>query len=377
MKRIYSPFLREYLGRKIILLTGPRQSGKTTLARMLSSSFDYLNYDSEDDRKIYAERSWDRSKKVVIFDELHKMPGWKRWLKGIYDTEGLSPAIVVTGSARMDSYRKVGDSLAGRHFQYRLHPLDPYELHSLYPNGKIAKQMQRLLQVSGFPEPYLNNDSKFYNLWKRSHLDIILKQDLPGYEDVRNLASLELLVQLLRERVGSPLSYSSLAQDLRCSDKTIKRWLSILEDMYVVFPVQPYHKSIARAIHKQPKYYFYDSARVLDAGARLENMVATSLIKQCHFRQDCHGEEWGLHYLRKKDGIEIDFLLTRDDQPWTMIEAKQSDSKRSANFASFARGPLANIAKIQLAQNLQREHSYPDKLEIRELGPWLAKGLAA
>ena len=375
MRRIYSDYLREYLGKKIILLTGPRQSGKTTLARMLSSSFDYLNYDSDADRQIYADKSWDRRKKVIIFDELHKMPNWKRWLKGIYDTEGVSPAIVVTGSARMDSYRKVGDSLAGRHFQYRLHPLDPYELHTVYPNGKIASYLDRLLQVSGFPEPYLENDEKFYNLWNRSHLEIILKQDLPEYEDIRNLPALELLVQLLRERVGSPLSYSSLAEDLRCSDKTIKRWLLILEDMYVVFPVRPYHKSIARAIHKQPKYYFYDNAQVPEPGARLENMVAASLMKQCHFRQDCHGEDWQLHYLRNKDGIEIDFLLTRAKQPWLMLEAKQSDSKRSANFASFARGSLAEVGKVQLVKNLQREHSYPDGLEIRQLGSWLAGGI--
>ena len=377
MDRIYNHFLREYLGRKIILLTGPQQSGKTTLARALSSSYDYINYDNQADRKIYADKSWDRRKKVVIFDELHKMPNWKSWLRGIYDSEGLQPAIVVTGSVRLDSYRKVGDSLAGRYFQYRLHPLDPYELHSLYPHAKIANYVQRLLQVSGFPEPYLSNDIKFYKLWQRSHSDIILKRDLPEYESVRSLAALELLVQLLRERVGQPLSYSSLAQELRCSDKTIKRWLRILEDMYVVFPVRPYHRGVARAIHKQCKYYFYDNAQVIDASARLKNMVAASLMKQCHFRQDCHGEDWDLHYLRKKGGLEIDFLLTRDAQPQIMLEAKPADSKRSASFGSFAHGQLADIAKIQLVQNLQREHSYPDKLEIRELGPWLAYGFAA
>ncbi|MBP9706895.1 MAG: ATP-binding protein [Oligoflexales bacterium] len=370
MNRIYLNSIRKYLNKKIILISGPRQSGKTTLARMTNSNFDYLNYDNDEDRVRLREKSWDRKKTLIIFDELHKQPKWKQWLKGIYDTEGLKPQIIVTCSAKIDSYRKVGDSLAGRYFHYRIHPLDVREIVNIDPKQNPKTVVENLLKYSGFPEPYLESNQEFYNLWKKSHLDIILRQDLIDLEAVTNIKQIELLIDLLRSRVGSPLSYSSLARDLQVSDKTIKKWLELLENMYVIFKVTPYSKNIARSVLKKPKYYFYDIARVHGDGARIENLVAASLIKEVQYRQDCLGEEWQLHYLAQKGGLEVDFLISKNQENYTLIEVKKSDDNPSNNFLTF-KPYFSSAQMVQLVYDLKREKSYPSGVEIRALGKWL------
>ncbi|PXF57260.1 MAG: ATPase [Deltaproteobacteria bacterium] len=372
MNRYLEKYILEDLPSKIILLTGPRQTGKTTLSKMLISNYDYLNFDNPEHRLSLFERSWDRSKKLVIFDELHKLKNWKSWLKGIYDTEDFPPSILVTGSAKLDTYKKVGDSLAGRFFQFRLHPLDLKEIKKKLLPDSLSAALDQLLETSNFPEPFLRGTRRFYNRWKKSHLDIILKQDLLDLENVRQISSIEILIQLLRKRVGSPISYSSLAGDLQCSDKTVKRWLTILENMYVVFRVPPFHRNVARSILKAPKFYFYDTGQVLgNEGARLENLVAGALLKEIHFLEDCLGERCELYFLRTKDGREIDFFVTRDDSPLLMLEVKWSDSKPSRNFQAFSKF-FPNTRKIQLVKGLDREKTYPDGAEIRSAHNWLA-----
>lgn len=371
MKRQYTDFLKEYLGKKIILITGPRQAGKTTQSGFLSQSYQYLNYDDETDRKLLAEKAWDRKLDLIVFDELHKMKNWKSWIKGIFDKEGIPPSLVVTGSARLDIFKKLGDSLAGRYFQYRIHPLDVRELKRIGQTDSTRSITDKILNYSGFPEPYLEGSQKFYNLWKKTHLDIILRQDLIELFDVKSIKSIEILINLLKHKVGSPISYSSLAQDLQVSDKTVKSWLQILENMYVIFKVTPFHENIGRANLKRPKYYFYDVARVEgDLGAKLENLVACSLLKECHFRQDCLGEEWELSYLSLRGGAEIDFAITKDNDAKYLVEVKTSDDSPSKNFKLF-RSELPYAHQIQLVYNLKQEKTYPDGLEIRNLDSWL------
>lgn len=373
MDRYLTQAVRNDLARKIILITGPRQSGKTTLSKMLVPDFDYLNFDSPEHRLRVQDRTWDRKKAAVIFDELHKLKNWKSWLKGVYDTEGIPPALVVTGSAKLDTYKKVGDSLAGRFFQFRLHPLDLKEINALLPAVSPESALDRLLEIGGFPEPYLDGETTFYKRWKRSHLDIIIRQDLIELENVQQITVIETLIQLLRKRVGSPVSFSSLAQDLQVSDKTVKRWLTLLENMYILFRVTPYHRNIARSLLKSPKFYFYDTGQVIgDRGIRLENATACALLKEIHFREDCLGEEMGLHYLQTKDGNEIDFLVTRDTSPSLMLEVKWADSKRSKNFLLFDRH-LGSIPKVQLVKEPDQETTYPDGTEIRQAHRWLTE----
>lgn len=373
MERYLEKYIQKDLKRKIALLTGPRQTGKTTLAKMLKENFDYFNYDNAEHRLSLMEKTWDRSRDLVIFDELHKMKNWKSWLKGIYDTERIPPSIIVTGSAKLDAYKKVGDSLAGRFFEFRLHPLDLKEIKTVLGPEDLAGKLDRLLKLGGFPEPYLEGDETYYNRWKRSHLDIILKQDLVDLENLRHITSIETLIQLLKKKVGSPISHRSLAEDLQCSDKTIKRWLTVLETLYVVFKVPPFHKNISRSLLKSPKYYFYDTGQVPDEpGMKLENLVACSLLKEIHFREDCLGEKWGLYYLKNKDGREIDFFITKQETPALMLEVKWSGAERSPSFSFFEKY-LAGVNKIQIVKDLNREKTYPDGTQIRTAQKWLSE----
>lgn len=361
--------IKSDLKTKIVLLTGPRQVGKTTLSKNLISPYEYINYDIPEDRILVHERSWKKSTNLVIFDEIHKMKNWKSFLKGIYDDSTKKVPILVTGSARLEVSKKMGDSLAGRFFSYRLHPFDIKELAGIEPPETV---FQTLMKVGGFPEPYSSGSEKFYRRWKRSHLDIILRQDLIDLENVRDIIKIETLIELLKTRVGSPVSYSSLARDLEKDPGTIKRWLDLLESLYVIFKVTPYHKNIARAILKEPKYYFYDIALVENEGARLENLVACALLKELHRIEDLEGYGTVLHYLRTKDGKELDFLVVVNKKPKCILEVKLSDDSPSSSFMHFT-AYFPGVPRIQLVGVLPREKEFDFGLKIVRAGSWLSR----
>ena len=370
MERYLNTALSEELGNKILLLTGPRQCGKTTLSKMLHADYQYINYDLAEHRLLLREKSWDRQRSVIIFDELHKMTGWKAWLKGIYDVEGLPPALLVTGSARLAAFRKTGDSLAGRHFQFRLHPLDLKEALAFTDLGR-DEIFDRLMTVGGFPEPFLNGTQRYYNRWKRSHVDLILKEELLTLSAVRDIQSIETLIELLRSRVGSPVSANSLARDLQKSPNTIQHWLKLLEDLYVIFKVAPYHKNIARALLKEPKYYFYDNGMVQgDEGTRLENLVACALFKEIHRAQDVDGENVDLYFIKNKDGQEIDFLVTREKQPYQLVEVKWKDASLSQNFKRFL--AEQSLKRVQVVGTIEEAKSFPGGERIEPAKDFLA-----
>ena len=356
MERYPEKFITEDMKEKIILLSGPRQVGKTTLSRQLVESKSYLNYDSSSDRRIILAEEWNRDVKLVIFDELHKMKKWKSWIKGVYDSEGASPALLVTGSARLDTYRKGGESLAGRFFSFRLHPLTVKEIcHSL--EEKPSKALDDLIRFGGFPEPYLKKSDTFAKRWRRTHTDTIIREDLLDLERVRDIKSIEILIDLLRTRVGSTTSYTSLANDLQVSIHTVKHWLQILENLYIIFPVRPYHKNITRSLLKESKYYLYDTGAVEGSfGARLENIVACALMRELHFIEDTTGSRIGLHFLRDKEKREVDFLVVVDNKPVTMIEVKESNDSFSASLFHFHRF-LKSASNVQVVYNLKHHKS--------------------
>ena len=354
MRREQEGRIRADLRSKIVLLAGPRQAGKTTLSKQLGLRFAYLNLDSAADRGLLRAQRWDREVELVIFDELHKMRKWKSWLKGVYDTEGIPPGILVTGSARLEIFRRGGDSLAGRHFLHRLHPFTVREVV-----GEIAPEdaLDRILRVGGFPEPFLQNDAEQARRWRRGHLDSILREDLLDLERVRDLRSVEVLVDLLRERVGSTISMSSLAADLETSVHTVKRWLQILENLYVVFAVRPWHRNVARSLLKEAKYYFYDTGAVADTGADpgvvFENAVACALQRELHLTEDMTGHRTALHFLRDKDKREVDFLAVVGKKPQQLVEAKLADDTFSKALGHFQRF-LPGVETLQVVRTLRR-----------------------
>lgn len=367
MKRSVKSALLKDLETKIVLLSGPRQVGKTTLSKDLLENFEYLNFDSIIDRKVIQAQSWDRRKSLIVFDELHKKPKWKTWIKGIYDTEGVRPRLLVTGSARLDLLKRGGDSLAGRHFHLRLHPFTVAELNDQMPAETV---LDRLLKVGGFPEPFLSDSEDFAKRWRASHLERILKDDLLELEQVRSLKQIEILVDLLAERVGSPLNYSSLARDLEISPHTVKKWIGILESLYVVFVVPTYSKNLARAILKEPKIYFYDVGRITaDHAARFENVVALALLRKIQEGQDLRGEKSALYYVRDKEKREVDFLTVIDRKVHDLVEVKLSDSKLSSNLAYFNER-LKPLYPVQVVHDLARELSIGN-VPIRRAAEWL------
>jgi predicted AAA+ superfamily ATPase len=356
MHRYLEESIKQDLKEKIVILSGPRQVGKTTMSKQLIPSFVYLNFDSSSDRNIIRKQEWDRDVQLIIFDELHKMKNWKSWIKGIYDTDGIPPSILVTGSARIETMRKGGDSLAGRFFSYRLHPLSVKEICQIL-NEKPKNSLEKLFSLGGFPEPYLKGKESFSKRWRRTHVDTIIRQDLLDLEKVRDIKSIEILIDLLKARVGSSTSYSSLAEDLQVSIHTVKHWLQILENLYVIFPVRPYHRNIARSILKEPKYYLYDTGAIEgDAGAKLENVVALALLKELHFLEDTTGSKVSLHYLKDKLKNEVDFLVVIDGKPVLMLEVKVSDDSFSKSLYRF-QGFLKGTKSVQIVYNLDRKRS--------------------
>ncbi len=370
MDRYIRDLIKKDCDEKIILISGPRQTGKTTLSKALFKNYAYLNYDLSSEREMILKKHWPRDVECVIFDELHKMPEWKRWIKGIYDTEGVRPRIIVTGSANMDSFTKVGDSLAGRYFQFRLHPVDIKEITALTKESP-HKTATKILQLSGFPEPYLKDSKTFYRRWRKTHLDIILRQDFLDLSSIRSIKSIEILIDLLMSRIASPLSYSNLAQDLQVDAKTVKNWTMLLENFYVLFRITPYHHNIARSILKEPKFYFFDTPRVKDEGARVENLVACALLKEIHYLEDTEGFSARLHYLRTRNNQEVDFLITIEDKPAFCCEVKTSDTTPSKHL-NFFKKALKLKDCYQLVLNCPKEFDTEDNIHIRDLAEFLS-----
>jgi len=371
MQRYLTSLILKDLEEKLVLLSGPRQIGKTTLSKVLFPTDQvYLNFDRLSDRKMLREESWSRNVSLVVFDEIHKMKSWKRWLKGIYDTEGVRPRILVTGSARLDIYRKAGDSLAGRFFLYRLHPISVAEASRSFSAVSPDEILEKIMKFGGFPEPLLKGSEVAAKRWRKTHLDTILREDLLDLEKVREIKQIEILVELLSERVGSSLSYSSLAKDLEISPHTVKKWIEILERLFVIFVVTPYSKNIARAILKEPKIYFYDTGRVkADEGARFENLVACALFKRNQFLEDTQGMKMSLHYIKDHQQREVDFLTLRESRPEFMIEVKLSDSNLSETLVYYS-ARFTGVQPIQLVARMNREQQF-DNIRILKAASWL------
>ncbi len=363
--------VKDDLKQKIVLLTGPRQSGKTTFSNQLSDSIDYINYDKSEHKIRINNQEWDRKKEIIVFDEIHKMDNWKLYLKGIFDVEGIPPSIFVTGSSRMDVFRKVGDSLAGRFFRYRMHPFDIKEIYEQFKSTP-DELLERMLTVGNFPEPFIRGKESFYRRWKKTHMDIILRQDLIDLSIIQDIPKLEHLIEILKRRVGNTISYSNIARDIEKDPNTVKRWLQLLENMYIVFKVSPYSKNVSRSLLKDSKYYFYDVGQVVGDSQRLENVVACALLKECHYQEDINGFDAALHFLRTKDGREIDFVTVIDNEATALIEVKESDSNLSPHFDHFL--PLFSQVKgIQIVRKLKRNTNFKNGCRLEKLSEWLCK----
>jgi len=350
------------LEKKMVFITGPRQVGKTWLAREIARSFErsiYLNYDSVGDRDIIKKEAWLEDTGLLILDELHKMDGWKNYVKGVYDTRPAGMRILVTGSARLEAFREGGDSLAGRFFRHRLLPFSPAEVAHV---GESV-DMPRFLARGGFPEPFLAAEDRDADRWRMQYLDGLIRTDILDFEKIHDFKAIQVIVELLRSRTGSPVSYQSLAEDVGVAPNTVKKYIQVLESLFIVFRVTPFARNIARSIVKTPKIYFYDTGLVNgDEGARFENMVALCLLKHVWGRMDLQGRAAALHYIRTRDGAEVDFCLVEENRPQRLIEVKRADGNPGRGLINFSR--RYDIPGTQVVLHLKQERKKQD-IEVR------------
>ena len=351
----------------MVFVGGPRQVGKTTLAKaVLSQHYPegrYFNWDYDEDRQDILQKKWSDDNRLLVFDELHKYPRWKTWIKGIYDVSHQTHSFLVTGSARLDIYRRGGDSLMGRYHYWRLHPFTLDET----PTGISSEDaLHRLMTVGGFPEPFLDGDERSARRWRRERFDRVLREDVRDLESIRNIQLLSLFLDALRHRVGGKVVPSNIAGNLEISPKTAKSWLEVLERMYLVFTVGPFTKSLPRAVLKPQKVYFFDNADVLgDEGARFENLVATSLLKRLHFLEDRDGYRCELRYIRDKEGREVDFAIIKEGQLEELVEVKFSDETISRSLLYYC-NRLNPKRATQIVATLKRPY---DQGRIRVIDP--------
>ncbi len=356
--------IKKDLTQKMVFIGGARQVGKTTLARqIIKKSISYLNWDNVEHRQSILKNALPLYAGELIFDELHKFSRWRNFIKGFYDTYGDKTKIIVTGSARLDHFKKGGDSLFGRYHYFRLHPFSLRELNK----NPTPQDVATLLNLGGFPEPALKGSEKSYRRWSLERLNRVVYTDINTLEHIKEISSIELLIHSLNDRASSLLSLESLRRDLQVSHGTVARWLDILQALYVCFRISPFGNPKIKALKKEQKLYLWDWAQIQEPGARFENLVASQLLKYCHFIEDTEGYRMELRYLRDKAGREVDFVVVKAGCPLFAVECKKKEQTLSKNIKYFKE--RTNIPEFYQVHLGKKDIGLPEK-EGRLLPFW-------
>ena len=337
MDRYIQSAVLDDLQKKMVFVGGPRQVGKTTMALNILGGDEqhpaYFNWDFADDKRKLLAGGLPSNQPLVVLDEIHKFKQWRNFIKGLYDKNKSRTSFLITGSARLDYYRKGGDSLQGRYHYYRLHPLSVYELN----RTPSPEDLQALLIFGGFPEPFLAQSERDWKRWQRERISRVIHEDLVSLEQVKEVSQLDLLAVLLQDRVASLLSINSLREDLSASHEAIDRWVRILENLYYCFRIRPFAAKRIKALKKDRKFYLWDWSLCRDPGSRFENLVAANLLKYCHFLEDTLGDDMELCFLRDNHKREVDFVVLRDGKPIFGVECKAGSRAAGRHLAYFAK----------------------------------------
>ena len=385
--------------KQMVFIAGPKQAGKTTFTRILAEDFKnslYFNWDIIDDKRNLIENPSfyeevhlkDNTVPLIIFDELHKYSNWKNYLKSIYDRDKGNYKFVVSGSGRLDMYQKGGDSLAGRYFIFYLWPFTLAELagNNLTFEQFLANPIEvraapnetriiwnKLTRFSGFPDPYLDGTNEFYRIWSNTYKKQLLREDIRDLASLRNIEDVEILFSLLPSKVGSPLSMASLSRDIHVSFDSVRSWLEIFENFFLVFRIAPWTGKISRAITKEKKLFLFDYAGIDSPAAKFENMVALELFRAVSNWNDQGLGNFALHYIRNREKEEVDFLISNNHNPFILIETKLSDDHASKSLRKFQK--VLNIPAVQLVNrsNICKIISNNDlKIMIISADHWLS-----
>ena len=355
MKRVYESIIKEHFERneQMLFLSGARQVGKTTTAKSVLGTGLFFDWDLQGDRtdiisgqRHLADRMGSEPSRRVVFDELHKYADWKNFIKGLYDLYSkLHWQFIVTGSSRLDTYRKGGDSLVGRYFHLQMFPLSTAELvrpefsaNVIHPPKEIdSATWDALLAFGGFPQPLLKADRRFYRQWARTRRDRLLQEDIRTLGGAYDVAKIEVLAELIRSNAAASLNYTSFARIVRASVESIQRWIVLLQQLAYCFTLRPWSRNISRSIAKEPKIYLGDWSDISETGKRNENFVACALLKAVEGWNDTGLGEYSLHYIRTKEKREVDFLIAMDGSPWVLVEVKTSQTSISPQLGYFQR----------------------------------------
>lgn len=342
----------------MVFVAGPRQVGKTTLARSLPHAAEgYLSWDILEQRERILRRELPPGP-LWIFDEIHKYRSWRNYLKGLYDGKPAAQQILVTGSARLDLYRYSGDSLQGRYHLLRLHPLSAAELEI-----GDAEGLERLLTLGGFPEPFFGGSEVEARRWSREYRNLLVREEMVSLERVQDLGNVELLMLRLPELVGSPLSINALREDLQVSHKTVSSWIQILERLFALFRLSPFGSPRIRAVKKEQKHYHFDWTLVTDPGPRFENLVASHLLKWVQFQQDTQGLDLELRYFRDVEGREVDFVLAERRKPLTFIECKWGDVEIDKSLR-YLKARFPECEAWQISATGRKDYVSPEGIRV-------------
>ena len=352
MSRYITTNVKEDLARKIVFIGGPRQVGKTTMGlEFLNPPSEknpaYLNWDILEHRQRILKNQIPLQYPTLVFDEIHKYTYWRGLMKGLYDGHRQGHSFLVAGSARLDHFSKGGDSLMGRYYYYRLHPFSLLEMSST-PN---AQDIESLMQFGGFPEPLFGQSVTNWKRWQNNRKQQVVHDDLRNLQYVKEVSLIELLLESLPNRVGSPLSVNSLREDIGVSHKSVESWLSLLESLYMVFRIPPCNSDSIRAVKKEKKLYFWDWSQVDDKGTRFENLTASHLLKYCHYQYDTTGQHYQLMYLRDVDKREVDFIVLKEKKPFFAVECKLGKAGLSPHLRYFQkRLNIPHCFQVHLSQ---------------------------
>ena len=348
--RYLTPFIVEDLKDKMVFVGGPRQVGKTTLCRnFIATHFRnhaYFNWDNRTDRRAITSSAWPGDAELLILDEIHKYRRWKGLIKGEYDKLKETYKFLVTGSSRLDLYRRGSDSLQGRYHYYRLHPFTLAEIEGLAYKASIHGELpissgfhqdaiDTLNVFGGFPEPIMKQNKRQLRRWHNEKIERMFREDILDVHAIRDIGNMKLLSDILPSKVGSLLSTNVIREDLEVSFRAASHWIDVLEAFYYHFRLYPFTSKRIRSLKKEPKLYLWDWSEVEDEAARFENLIASHLLKFVHFITDYEGYKAELYFLRDVDKREVDFLVTIDNKPWFAVEAKLNETSLSPHLLYF------------------------------------------
>lgn len=392
--RYILPEVKDCIGleKKMALISGPRQVGKTTLAQFIlkekQTEKSYFNWDIEKDRQILLRKKEDfwrdrvnPHRPCMVLDEIHKYPRWKRFLKGLHDSCKNEVEIVVTGSGKLDVYQRGGDSLFGRYHSFRLHPFSVGEAlqgiqSAQSPQNCLARILDEetspqakeallnLENFNGFPEPFYRADAKTLIRWRREHRSLIIEQDLRDLTRIRDIGLMDAMIDLLPERIGSPLSFNALREDLGVAFNTVQNWIKTLSNLYYLFEIRPFSGKMARTFKKEAKIYLFDGSVILDRSKQFENLVALHLLKACHAWDDFGFGEFDLHFVRDREKREVDFLITKEKRPWLLLESKTTGKEVDPSLIYF-KERLKPVYCLQVVREAEDNFCLKTKSDVR------------